>query len=237
MTSRRVRRVKPRPLTVDASARPGYACPVAGGAPAPTPTHGDLLDQIDAGIAKAEGAVLVGIIATMILVSTLQLILRKLIDIELPIEAVNLALREFAIWVGEWADILVRQMVLWIGFVGGALATHQSRHIAIDAVNKLLAPRKAAIIRAVTSLIAAGIVAIMVGAAYDYVKGEMESESTIFGDVPAWALEAVVPVVLCIITFHFLVGARNQVLVALGKRQSPEELAEHTGEHPVVEAD
>lgn len=193
---------------------------MAGGAPAPTPPHDDWLDRIDAGVAKAEGGLLVGIIALMVGLSALQLFLRKFFDFGF-----------------EWADILVRQMVLWVGFVGGALATHQGRHIAIDALNKFLPPRRAAILRAVTSLIAAGITGIMVKAAWVYLKDEMEGGSKIFGEVPAWPMQAIVPVVLALITFHFLVGARNNVLIALGRRTSPEELAEHTGEHPVAEAE
>lgn len=207
-------------MTVDAPSRPGYASLVAGGAPTPTSPPGDLLDRIDGGIAKAEGGLLVVIIGLMVGLSALQLFLRKFFDFGF-----------------EWADILVRQMVLWVGFVGGALATHQSRHIAIDAVNKFLAPRRAAVLRAITSLIAAGVAGVMVSAAWAYLKDEIEAESTIFGDFPAWPMQAVVPVVLALITFHFIVGARNNVLIALGKRQSPEELAEHTGEHPALGAE
>ncbi len=182
-------------------------------APASNPPPDDLLDRIDQKLAKAEGVVLVLTMALMVGLSVMQLFLRKFFDFGF-----------------EWADILVRQMVLWIGFVGGALATHQGRHIAIDAVNKFLPAKRAAALRTFTFLIAAGITSVMGRAAWVYLQDEIESEATLMGDIPAWPLRAVVPVVLVLITFHFLVGARNQLLVALGKRTAPEELAEFAEE-------
>ncbi|MCA9552089.1 MAG: TRAP transporter small permease [Myxococcales bacterium] len=175
------------------------------------PEPEDILDKVDAGLAKAESFVLVLTLAAMVGLSALQLFLRKFFDFGF-----------------EWADILVRQMVLWIGFVGGALATYQSRHIAIDAVTKLLTPKKAAILRAFTSLVAAGVTSVMVWAAWVYLKGEMETDAEFMGGIPAWPIKAIVPIDLVLITFHFLVGARNQILIAAGRRTSPEELVEHS---------
>lgn len=179
---------------------------MAEGAAAPSPPPKDLLDKIDHGLARGEAGMLILTIGLMVGLSVLQFFLRKLFDFGF-----------------EWADILVRQMVLWVGFLGGALATHQGRHIAIDAVNKLLPPRRAAIVRAITFVIAAGITSVMVSAAWDYLKDEMESEATLIAEIPAWPFRAIVPVVLVLITFHFLVGARNQVLIALGRRDPIEE--------------
>ena len=175
------------------------------------PEPEDILDKVDAGLAKAEGFVLVLTLFAMVALSTLQLFLRKFFDFGF-----------------EWADILVRQMVLWIGFVGGALATYQSRHIAIDAVTKLMSPKRAAALRAFTSLVAASITAIMVWAAWMYLKAEMDADAEFMGGIPAWPIKAIVPVDLVLITFHFLVGARNHLLIALGRRTSPEELLEHS---------
>lgn len=183
------------------------------GAPASPQPPDDVLDRIDLGLAKAEGVVLVLTMTLMVGLSIMQLFLRKFFDFGF-----------------EWADIMVRQMVLWVGFVGGALATHQGRHIAIDAVNKFLPPRRAAALRTFTFLVASGITSVMVKAAWNYLQDEIAAESTLMGDIPAWPLRTVVPAVLVLITFHFLVGARNQMLVALGRRTAAEELAELTEE-------
>lgn len=185
---------------------------MADGGVAPRPPPEDLLDRVDAGLAKAEGGLLVITIAAMVGLSALQLFLRKFFDFGF-----------------EWADVLVRQMVLWVGFIGGARATYEGRHIAIDAVNKLLPPARAAILRSLTSLTAASITGIMIWAAWVYLKDEIEAEATLIGEIPAWPFRAIVPVCLGLITFHFLVATRNNLLIALGRRVAPEVIAEAEG--------
>ncbi|MCK5573045.1 MAG: TRAP transporter small permease subunit, partial [Bacteroidetes bacterium] len=37
-----------------------------------------------------------------------------------------------------WGDPLVRHLVLWVGFMGAAIAASDERHISIDAINKFL---------------------------------------------------------------------------------------------------
>ena len=165
------------------------------------PRSKDVLDGIDHHLAQLEGILLVAILATMVIVATMQFVLRKTFDFGF-----------------EWADILVRQMVLWLGFIGGALATHQGRHIAIDAVLRVLSPRKRAVARAVAALVAAGTTTVMTRAAYIFVEDERATSTTLVGSVPGWVLLSIIPISLALITFHFLVAARHNVLVALGRR-------------------
>lgn len=168
----------------------------------------DLLERLDAGLARSEAALLILIAAIMIILSTAQLVLRKTIDVGF-----------------EWADIVVRQMVLWLGFVGGSLATHEGRHIAIDALTKLMPTRLAAAVRVTTSLGAVVISGIMVYASGQFLASEVDAGSKAFGAVPAWLFEAIIPVAFAAITFHFAVAARRDVLVALGRREAPTEEA------------
>lgn len=166
------------------------------------PRSDDLFDRLDHGIAKGEAYALVGIVSTMIILAAVQFFLRKAFDFGF-----------------EWADILVRQMVLWLGFVGGALATYQGRHIAIDAVTKLVSPKQAAALRVFTSLLAAGLVALLVKASWVFVNDEIDSETMLFGDVPQWIFQAIIPIVFVLIVIHFVLGARHHLLVALGRRE------------------
>lgn len=160
------------------------------------------LDRIDRGLARAEAALVVLVLFVMLGLSTLQLVLHTAFDSGI-----------------EWADIVARQMVLWLGFLGGALATQQGRHIAIDAASKLLRPKAAAWLRAVTFTSAAIIAGTMGRSALGFVSDEMEAGSMLFGSVPAWPFEAVMPVSLFVIVFHFLVSVIDAVLVALGRRE------------------
>lgn len=170
----------------------------------------DFLDKIDGGLAKGEAATLVGVLALMIGLATLQLILRKFFSSGL-----------------EWADVVVRQMVLWVGFIGGAHATYLGRHIAIDALGKLLNPKRAAGVRVLNSLVAAGLSVTLMVVSYHYVVEErgdffsaLFTEASEAGSIEAWPFDAIMPPAFFAIAFHFVVAARNNLLVALGKREA-----------------
>ena len=131
----------------------------------------------------------------------------------------------------DWADIIVRQMVLWLGFLGGALATYQGRHIAIDAVGKFMSPRIAAIARVLTSVAALVISILMLVAAWSFIVAEDEDGSKIFSDVPAWPFEAIIPVAFANISFHFLVAVCRNALIAAGRRPPPAPTPELDHDH------
>ncbi len=163
--------------------------------------RGDALDALDRGLARVEGALCLGALALMIGLSALQLVLRKGWDSGF-----------------EWADVVVRQGVVWTAFVGGALATQQARHIAIDAATKVLSPGRAAALRAITAVVAAGVAAVMARASWVFLTAEIERAEELLPGVPQWWSQAVIPSSFALITFHFLVSARDQALVALGRR-------------------
>ena len=159
----------------------------------------DHLNRIDQKVARLEGLLLVAIIATMVSLSALQLILRRGFDFGF-----------------EWADLLVRQMVLWVGFVGGAHATYKGRHIAIDAVAKLLTDERVATIRCFTAFIASLVSLILLYAGVQFVMSEYRDNTTLFSDVPAWPAQIIIPVSFFLMAFHFFVMGMNQFWVARG---------------------
>lgn len=180
------------------------------------PTPRDFIDKIDGAIARGEAFLLVGVLATMIGLATLQLILRKFFSSGF-----------------EWADVVVRQMVLWVGFVGGAHATYLGRHIAIDAVSKLLGPKRAAALRVFNCLVAAVVTGILLVVSYKYVVEErsaffsaLGTEESEAGQIDAWPFDTIMPFAFAAIVFHFLVAAKNHLLVALNKRPPPAEEVE-----------
>ena len=83
-----------------------------------------LLELLDRSFTRAEGWVLIGLLSVMVVLAFLQVILR------------NLFQEGFI-----WGDILLRHLVLWIGFVGASMATSQERHITIDALTRFLSDR------------------------------------------------------------------------------------------------
>jgi TRAP-type C4-dicarboxylate transport system permease small subunit len=177
---------------------------------------GDVLDRLDRGVARAEGGLLVVILTLMVGLALTQLVLRKTMDFGF-----------------EWADVTIRQMVLWTGFVGGARATHEGRHIAIDALGRMLPPRAAAGLAALSALTAALVCAALVHIGWTFVLeehgdtfavlfGQAEGELPAIEDLP---FDVVMPLGLGAAAFHFLVAVKTRVQVALGRRAPAEEAA------------
>lgn len=168
------------------------------------PSPESLVDRVDRLLAKGEAAVVVIVLFVMIGLSSLNLLLHKAFGAGL-----------------EWADIVVRQMVLWIGFMGGALATSEGRHIAIDLVGKLMPPKPAAAVRVVTSAAAGVLAGFMLKASIQFVKDEHEMGTTLVGELPSWPFKLVIPLALGLIVFHFFVATYRAALVAAGRRAPP----------------
>lgn len=163
--------------------------------------HDDALDRLEHRVAAVEAFLLVAALVTMLGLSLLQFALRKTLEVGF-----------------EWADITVRQSVLWLGFLGGARATYQGRHIAIDAVARFLSPERGAWLKVLTSLVAAGITLVLTYASVDFVMDERLDGTKFFGDLDIWPFQLAFPVAFITISFHFLVGAKQQWQVARGVR-------------------
>ncbi len=171
--------------------------------PARTP-----LAPVDRSLARLEAGFVVLVLAAMIGLSAVQLYLRKVHDFGF-----------------EWADVLIRQLVLWLAFGGGALATQQGRHIAIDAATRLLTPRRAALVRAVTSAAATVITVIMIRAAWTFLNDEIRDDTTLVGELRSWWFTAIIPVALLLVAIHFTIATVHHARTAFAPSGQPRDPA------------
>ncbi len=145
------------------------------------------IKSIDNALAKIEAASIVVLLSLMIALSFGQVILRN-------------AFHEGILW----ADILLRQLVLWVGFLGASLAVRQGRHISISVLPNIL-PKSWEKPLAVLADLAAGIIsAVMAWAAWSFVRIESESGSVLFLDIPVWIFQAVLPYSFCVMAVRYL---------------------------------
>jgi TRAP-type C4-dicarboxylate transport system permease small subunit len=106
-----------------------------------------------------------------------------------------------------WGDPMVRQMVLWSGFMGAALATSEDRHISVDAFTKYLSAHTNQTIKIITSLAAAVVSLFLAQAAWEFVLAEKESGGEIFLGISSWVGLTIIPAGYMLITIHFLIQA------------------------------
>src|SRR4051794_23723701 len=117
--------------------------------------------------------------------------------------------------VPPWTDGVIRHSVFMLGFLGGAYATYTGRHIRIDAVTRVLKPKRRMVLRILTTLVALFIVSLFVRSAWGFYQVCLEEagEASQVGQLFTPARGAMIMVLgYAVIAFHFLV----QTVLALG---------------------
>ena len=153
-----------------------------------------LIERIDRAIAEAEKLIVVLLLSLMILVAFLQIVLRNF-------WATGLA----------GGDPFVRYMVVWVGFIGAALATHQGKHIKIDVLSHWLPPRANHLLQSLLNLVSAGICGLLAIAAFRFVQFEAQLGGKTFLDLPVWIPQVIIPVTFGIIALRFVLATISSI--------------------------
>jgi TRAP-type C4-dicarboxylate transport system permease small subunit len=147
-------------------------------------------ERLDALLSRAEQALLVFCLALMMVTAFAQIAMRNLFGIGLT-----------------WSEPLVRYLVLWVGFLGAALAVREGRHITIEVAFLWRPVRDSRIISTVSHLGSAVVCALLAYAAARFVRDEAQIGSETFLSLPAWVPELIVPFTFAVMTLRFLLRA------------------------------
>ncbi len=106
-------------------------------------------------------------------------------------------------------DDLIRHLVLWLGFLGAAIATRSSSHVKIDVAARLLPDFWRRLSGAVTNLFSFAVCGILTWASATFVHIEYQVHAhSQFLNLPVWGLQIILPVGYLIIGLRF---ARNGI--------------------------
>jgi C4-dicarboxylate transporter DctQ subunit len=143
-------------------------------------------ERVDATIDRIEQTLIVTFLGFMILIAFLQIILRNFFFTGL-----------------DWGDSLLRNLVLWIGFIGATLATREGKHINIDVVSRWLPALGKNAVTLMTHLFSFLICCLLTYAALKFIKNEAQMGSKTFLNLPAWVPEMILPMTFSLMTFRF----------------------------------
>ena len=146
----------------------------------------DRLDRLDDTINQIEQILLIASLGLMILIAFLQIILRNLFVTGL-----------------SWGDTFLRNLVLWIGFIGAATATREGRHINIDVTSRWLPPAGKILAYRCIHLFSFLICWLLTYAALKFLKHEAQMGNVTLFNIPAWVPELILPVIFGLMTFRF----------------------------------
>ena len=146
----------------------------------------DRLERFDHIIDRVEQILIVTFLSFMILIAFLQIILRNLFFTGL-----------------SWGDPLLRNLVLWIGFIGATLATREGKHINIDVVSRWLPSLGKNFVALFTHLFSFFICGFLTYAAFKFIKNEVQMGNMTFLEIPAWIPELILPATFILMTLRF----------------------------------
>jgi C4-dicarboxylate transporter, DctQ subunit len=147
------------------------------------------LTAFNNGLARVEGFVLSSCLLSMILLAFLQVIMRNVFNSGFG-----------------WADIILRSLVLWVGFLGAAVATKEGHHLCIDVATKFIPGKFNQLVGITIHIFATVVTFVLFHAAYRFVLQEASfGETTVF-DLPAWTVQGIIPVTFALIGVHFTIN-------------------------------
>lgn len=147
------------------------------------------IKKLETTLIKAETAILVFLLSLMVVMSFAQVVLRQFFSIGIL-----------------WGDTFLRHIVLWVGFLGAALATADNKHFAWDTIVELMEKKTRSRVMLVAHLAALLITGALIHASWLFFLDEKSSGSILFNvgerAVPSWIFFAIVPIGFVLVLVH-----------------------------------
>lgn len=168
-----------------------------------------ILQRIEKVLSRAEGGLLVLFLTVMVALTFVQIMLRAF-HIYGHFQWANTLMGYL-----DWAEPLVRLLVLWVTLLGASLLTGENRHIKIDLLSELLPARWLPYRELILSSACVAVTALMTKASWSYVHMEWSFGGKLFLGMPTWIGQVILPagffLMLCRFVFRG-VGEAVQLL-------------------------
>jgi TRAP-type C4-dicarboxylate transport system permease small subunit len=142
----------------------------------------------DEKISRVEQAFIAVLLTVMIVLAFLQIVLRNF----------------FATGI-DWGDSLVRYLVVWVGFIGAAIAVRENKHITIDILARWFSGAGSRIIHTIAHFISAVICGLLTWAGIKFIMFEAQMGSTAFAGLPVWIPELIIPATFGLMTLRYTI--------------------------------
>ena len=154
-----------------------------------------ILYLLDDKISRLEKILIVALLTMMILLAFSQIVLRNFFDTGIV-----------------WGDALVRYLVVWVGFVGAAIAAKEGKHITIDVLSRWISGAGNSAIQAISHLSSAAICGLLTWAGIKFIWFEAQMGGMAFFKLPVWVPELIIPVTLGLMTLRYALRLLNEII-------------------------
>jgi TRAP-type C4-dicarboxylate transport system permease small subunit len=142
-----------------------------------------------------------------------------LLGILIGFSLLQIILRNFFATGFVWGDSLLRNLVLWISFLGAARATAEDKHIRIDLLPRLLPGSAKAVLNLLVDSISFLVCLALLYAAFSFIGYEKMEGSFVFNQIPLWWLEIVFPLSFALMAVRFGLRIPSGILHLLGRNK------------------
>lgn len=133
-----------------------------------------------------EDGLLVFLLAAMIIIATVQILLRNAWDTGFV-----------------WGEPLLRILVLWVGLLGAMVATRKDNHISIDILTRYLPTRGKHISSLLSNAFTLCVCAVLTYEGGRFVMQDQAAGIIAFSGLPAWWFELIIPVGFAVMSLRY----------------------------------
>ena len=149
-----------------------------------------VLSKLHQFLLKIEAIMTIGLLLSMMLIATVQIVMRNLFDSGLL-----------------WAESYIRVAVLWLALFGAMLASRHHKHLAIDTLIHRLSPPVQYWLKRFNDLFSAVICFIISYHSSFFIYSDYQEGSIAFATVPSWLCEVIIPIAFALIGYRYLLTA------------------------------
>jgi TRAP-type C4-dicarboxylate transport system permease small subunit len=120
-----------------------------------------------------------------------------------------------------WGDGLARLAVLWLALLGALAASREGRHITMGVVSRWLPQRLQTAASLAADLFAGAVSGALAWHSWAFVSDSREFGDLLLEDIPAWWLQAIMPVAFALMTGSFLAQAVGRLSGRRAKQPAP----------------
>jgi TRAP-type C4-dicarboxylate transport system permease small subunit len=143
--------------------------------------------KLNEALGRVEGVFLCIFLMTMIVLAFIQVVARNVFNAGIP-----------------WADTVVRHMVLWVGFLGAALATKLDQNLTLEVLTKFMPERAKHAAGVLVKVFGIFVCGLLLRAAIRFLEQEASTGEQFLDLFPSWYALSIIPLAFILIPFHLL---------------------------------
>lgn len=160
---------------------------------------------VDQKLSRVEQGLITVLLTVMILLAFAQIVLRNFFSTGI-----------------DWGDALVRYLVVWVGFIGAALATQEDKHITIDVLSRWFSGAGNDAVKVLSDFVSAVVCGVLTWAGIKFILFEAQMGGVAFFKLPIWLPELIIPITFGLMTLRYAMRLLNTILTVITRTRRAE---------------